>query len=78
MHSRTPSTLWVAEIIHHNHMPGAQLRARHFFDVGQEDLAIGGRFHGHDGEPAGVVQCTQDCEPLPVAARNRILDPLTA
>ena len=35
------------QVIHHHHLAGTQRRTQHVVQIGEEDLAIGRRFHGH-------------------------------
>ena len=70
--------LMAAEVLHHDDMAGAQRGAQHLFQVGQEDLAVGGGLDGHDGQHAGVVESAQYGQHLPVPAGHGVVDTLPA
>ena len=67
-----------AEIVHHEHMTGAQFWAEHVVEISEEHLAICGRLDGHGGEHAGVVHRAQDGQHFPVAARHGIVDAMSS
>jgi len=56
-----------AEVVHHDHVAGPEFRTEHMVKVGEEDLRIRCRFHGHGGDHATYAHCTQYREDLPVA-----------
>ena len=48
--------------------PGPQLWTQHLVEIGEEDLAIGGRLDRHRSQDAGVVESAVDHKYLPVAS----------
>ncbi len=65
-----------AEIVHDDHVTGAQLGAQHMIEVDEKDLSVGGRFDGHGGQHAGVVHRAQHGQSRPVSARHRCVHAL--
>ena len=64
------------QIVHHDYVSGLQLRTKHLFEKGQKDIAVGSRFDGHRGHPAGRTDSAQHCQRAPVAAGNTFADAL--
>ena len=66
------------QIVHHHDVAGLELRAQHLFDVSQEDVTIGGRFDGHDGDPSRGTHGTQHGKRSPVPSGCAFGDSLSA
>jgi hypothetical protein len=66
------------QIVHHHHLPGLQCRAKYLSDVGQEDIAVGGRLHRHPGLPSLDADSAQHGEGSPSPIRSTLVDSLPA
>lgn len=63
-----------SQIVHDNLLARFQLWAKNLFQIGQEDIAIGGRLNRHYSHPAGNADGSQDSQCAPVAGGNSLFD----
>jgi hypothetical protein len=63
-----------SQVVHHDQLAGFQLRTKNVFQIGSEDIAIGGRLNGQDGHPTGNADRSQYGQGAPVASGNSFVN----
>jgi hypothetical protein len=63
-----------SEVVYDDQLTGFQLRAQNVFQVGEEDIPVGGGFYRHDRHPAGEADCSQYGQGAPMAGGDSFVD----
>ena len=64
------------KVVHHHYLARLQCRAEDLFEVGQEDIPIGGRLDRHHRLPSFDADGTQHRDRPPASIRCPFVDPL--